>query len=226
MTTSRLAYLDQCYRRRFRVCLPVAMGALALGMVILPEEVVIAPRQRLVGQEGPLRIVPEVDITTEEFDEKSTTAAPAAAAPTDFVVVDLDYASDPDQEPVPLPNVAPERFSKNLEEFSIKDDVQYAIRTTRHPVLAQTDYVLILSKPPAYPRKAVREGIEGEVTIIMLVNVRGRVDQVFVVNPENYPLLARAATEAVYRWLFKPHLIDGVPTPFWIRVPFAFELIN
>ena len=226
MKTSRLTYLDNCYQRRLGICLPLALGVLVLGAIILPEEAVIAPRQHLVGQEGPLLVIPQVDIDPEEYDEMSTTAAPASAPPTDFVSVELDYAVDPHQEPVPLPSVVPERFNEELFEFSDRDDVQYAMRTTGHPVLAETDYVLIHKEIPMYPRDAWLGGIEGEITILMLVNTRGRVAQAYVVTPDKFPLLEQAATEAVYRWLFKPHTVDGILTPFWIRVPFAFELIN
>ena len=61
---------------------------------------------------------------------------------------------------------------------------------------------------------------------MMLVDKRGHVSQAHVINPNQHPLLEAAAMEAVFKSLFRAHLVDGVATPFWIRVPFEFRLAS
>jgi TonB family protein len=209
------------------VSLPTAMALLSLTLIVLPSNFIIAPKNLRVGMRGPLQILPEVDIIPEEEEDRNLTAAPSSAPTADFVSVELDYAVDPLRPPMPTQSPPPmERISEDPDLFSAVDDLQDAIRTTGHPVLAETDYELIYMQRPIYPREAVELGIEGEVMIMMLIDKHGRVSQAHVVNPDRIPILERAATDAVYKSLFRPHVVDGLPSPFWIRVPIQFRLVS
>lgn len=57
---------------------------------------------------------------------------------------------------------------------------------------------------PVYPKEAIREGISGTVTLAVLVDKRGNVAQVDVVN-KTHPLLKGAAISAMKQWKFFPH---------------------
>jgi TonB family protein len=225
--TFRLAELDRQYHRRIAVTYPLSAVLVLLILVLLPADVLI-DRGKTVGLSGPLRILPEIDIVPDRRDERHLTAAPNAAPPVDFVVVELDFAAAPLAEPVPVPTPPPPKEVQKhaTPEFSDFDNVMTAVRTTGFPILAQTDYELIYMQRPIYPSEAIRRGIEGEVEIMLLVGKTGRVERVHILHPNRLPLLEKAASEAVNKSLFRAHLVDGKPTAFWIKVPIEFRLIN
>lgn len=224
--SGRLAELDSRYHRQMSLSIPGAAVLLSLTLLIYPQNYMIAPQMR-VGQRGPLEVMPQVDLIPDETEDRHLTAAPSSGPRTDFQVVELDYANDPNREPMSIASPPPlEEIVDEAKIFSSVDDLQDAVQTTGHPVLARTDYEVVHMQRPIYPRQAVSRGIEGRVLVMMLVDINGHVSHAYVVNPDRYPLLERAATEAVYKSLFRPHLVDGVPTPFWIRVPFHFRLVS
>lgn len=226
--TFRLAELDRTYHRRIAVTYPVSALALLVTLMILPPQINL-DRPKTVGFDGPLRILPEIDITPDRLEERHLTAAPRTAPPVDFVVLNVDYAEMPHAEPVPKPTPPPPPKpvkKKAPPEFSNFDDVMTAVRTTGLPVLAQSDYELIYMQRPVYPREAISRGIEGEVEIMLLVGTTGRVERAYVLHPNRHPLLEAAAKEAVNRSLFRAYVVDGKPTAFWIKVPIEFRLVN
>jgi protein TonB len=76
--------------------------------------------------------------------------------------------------------------------------------------------------PPLYPALAAQGGIEGTVVLECVIDPRGRVVDVRVI--QGLPLLAEAATEAVRQWVYTPTLINGEPTPVIMTVRVTFRL--
>ena len=82
--------------------------------------------------------------------------------------------------------------------------------------------VLVKAVSPKYPDLARSSGIEGKVTLNVLVGVDGRVQKVDVVS--GVPVLNDAAIEAVKQYLFKPALANNKPVAVWVAVPILFKL--
>ena len=81
---------------------------------------------------------------------------------------------------------------------------------------------LVASVPPNYPEVARLAGIEGDVTLRVLIGEDGTVrDLRPVLGP---PVLARAAMRAVEAWRYAPALVDGHPVDVVTTVTFAFHL--
>jgi TonB family protein len=81
---------------------------------------------------------------------------------------------------------------------------------------------LVASVPPNYPEVARLAGIEGDVTLRVLIGEDGTVrDLRPVVGP---PVLSRAAMRAVEQWRYAPALVDGHPVEVVTTVTFAFHL--
>lgn len=81
-----------------------------------------------------------------------------------------------------------------------------------------------LNEPPAYPALARKRDQEGTVTLQVLVNREGRVDDLKVDVPSNFALLDRAALSAVKKWSFEPGRRGKEMVPMWVRVPVTFKL--
>lgn len=81
---------------------------------------------------------------------------------------------------------------------------------------------LVASVPPNYPEVARLAGIEGEVTLRVLIGEDGTVRDLRPVSGP--PVLARAAMRAVEQWHYAPALVDGRPVDVVTTVTFAFHL--
>lgn len=76
---------------------------------------------------------------------------------------------------------------------------------------------------PAYPRRADEDGIEALVEVRVLVDERGRVEQIEVLGaPPGYGFEA-AVRKAASRWRFESARLGGVPVPQWVRIPWHFR---
>lgn len=79
------------------------------------------------------------------------------------------------------------------------------------PVATQMDrdFVPVSRPPPQYPYQAARRGIEGWVRVSFKVTETGTVKDVVVLESDPPGMLDRAAIKAVYRWRFKPRMVNG-----------------
>ncbi len=81
--------------------------------------------------------------------------------------------------------------------------------------------VLINDVIPVYPGKAIRDQVEGTVSLRFLINVDGSVSDVRILKgPE---IFHQTVIEAVSQWRFKPAKHDGKAMPAWMMQQFKFE---
>jgi len=78
--------------------------------------------------------------------------------------------------------------------------------------------------PPRYPLDAARRGQQGEVVLEALVGTDGSVISVVITRSSGYPLLDRAAREAVMKWHFRPGSRDGLTVPSTVTQTLVFTL--
>jgi len=77
--------------------------------------------------------------------------------------------------------------------------------------------------PPVHPTDLKREGIGGMVSIMILVDENGSVQNPTVQKSSN-PGFERPALEAVSRWKFKPARKDGLAVAVNVVVPVKFSI--
>lgn len=78
--------------------------------------------------------------------------------------------------------------------------------------------------PPGYPLQARKKHYQGTVVLDVLVDARGKAQDVRIAESSGYSILDRAAMEAVENWLFKPGRRNGRPVDTWVKLPVRFEL--
>ncbi len=81
---------------------------------------------------------------------------------------------------------------------------------------------LVSSVAPAYPEVARLAGIEGDITLRILIGQDGTIRDLRPISGP--PVLARAAMRAVEQWRYAPALVDGHPIDVVTTVTFAFRL--
>ena len=79
---------------------------------------------------------------------------------------------------------------------------------------------------PRYPHKSRAKGEQGRVILRVVVNRKGRADEVTVVQSSGYARLDKAARKAVRKWKFQPAKRDGRSARGVVKVPISFVLEN
>ncbi len=74
------------------------------------------------------------------------------------------------------------------------------------------DFIPLSRQPPQYPHKAARRRIEGWVRVSFRVTETGTVEDVVTLDSDPPGVFEQAAVKAVYRWRFKPRLVNGQAT--------------
>ncbi len=90
------------------------------------------------------------------------------------------------------------------------------------PPRFQAEY--LSNPPPAYPRRARRDGIEGTVMLKVLVTAAGAPGQVEIETSSGFDTLDRAALNAVKAWQFVPARRAEEAIDAWVLVPVVFRL--
>lgn len=87
---------------------------------------------------------------------------------------------------------------------------------------AVMDAHLIASRVPVYPETAKIDGIEGAVVMQAIISTGGTVKRVHVIQGDSR--LRSAATEAVYKWRYRPYLLNGRPVDVATTITVDFDL--
>ncbi len=90
----------------------------------------------------------------------------------------------------------------------------------------QQDNPVISSVKPHYPKKALREAIEGWVKLKVDVNEQGTVTKVKVIDSKPVRIFDNAAKESMKKWQFKPKSVNGNLVPYQVSQTINFELVN
>lgn len=80
-----------------------------------------------------------------------------------------------------------------------------------------------LQKNVEYPEMAKRAGVEGKVSIRVLVSKTGKPKKTIIESSDS-DLLNDAATKAVMKTTFTPAIQNGSPIDCWVSIPIVFRL--
>jgi TonB family protein len=84
------------------------------------------------------------------------------------------------------------------------------------------DRNLIVSRVPAYPESAKLNRVQGNVVMQALISKEGTVKRVYVTEGDSR--LRSAAEDAVYKWRYRPYVVNGQPVEVATTVTVNFNL--
>ncbi|MGB8988856.1 MAG: TonB family protein [Candidatus Sulfotelmatobacter sp.] len=154
--------------------------------------------------------------------------APATTAPQPIVVktntaVSTSGKSSLTEAPVPSINAIASTSGGTLPNLLGNPNSSPApVLQTLNVSQGVSQGLAIKKTPPSYPANALRMGIEGSVQLMATISKKGDISAVKVLSGD--PNLARAATDAVKQWKYKPYLLDGVPVEIQTQVTVNFKL--
>jgi protein TonB len=82
-----------------------------------------------------------------------------------------------------------------------------------------TPAAVVAHVAPRYPRSARERGLEGVVTLKVVVEANGDLGDISIVKSSGYALLDRAAIAAVEDWEFRPATVQGKPVRSTLDLP-------
>jgi len=179
------------------------------------------PSQPQTKKETP----PQAPLTTPQ-----ASSTPATEAATGSVPGAPDNASSPAPSAAPNATPDPTPTTPAAQPIPAAAAPDTALLTTTE-LPGERDAVILSSQgaekrlihhvAPAYPPQARSLQLEGTVVLRALINERGTVDGVRVV--EGNPVLASAAMKAVKQWRYKPYIRNGSANPFTTVVLVDFQ---
>lgn len=91
---------------------------------------------------------------------------------------------------------------------------------------AEGDVIPIVRIEPQYPREALIQGVSGWVEVEFTIEPDGSVSDPRVVASDPPRIFERNAIRAIYKWKFKPRIIDGKPVARRATQRLDFNLQN
>ncbi|MBI3644378.1 MAG: TonB family protein [Acidobacteriales bacterium] len=134
----------------------------------------------------------------------------------------------PGEEPAPIPSplavaTANEEHLSGLMSSGTAN-LPKAMPATLRISQGVSQGLLIKRVQPRYPQNALAMRIQGAVQMEATINKEGNIINLKVLNGD--AVLARAATEAVRQWRYKPYYLDGDPVEIQTQITVNFKLPN
>ena len=109
-----------------------------------------------------------------------------------------------------------------LGEFSGSGDSSALGRPGKPHI--DSNVVPSLRIPPTYPKRALRSGIEGVVTVEFTITIDGSVKDAEIIEAKPPNIFDRSVLRAISKWKFNPDMVDGQPVEKRARQDIKFTL--
>jgi len=217
-------------RRRHMSRALVLTSAAALGLYVLTRGVAsllpapsVSPHHVVFEPEPFVLTQPRVEVTPPA---PRVPAAPVThpAAPPVPVRDDIAPPSDP-----PAPETG--KLDESGTGVTVTPNDVGETGPAKETLPAFGEWVYVEQEPaairevkPEYPSIAREAGVEGRVTVQVLVGKEGRVLDAVLARNVQVPMLNESALTAARQWVFTPGYANGHPVACWTAIPFHFRL--
>lgn len=113
-------------------------------------------------------------------------------------------------------------LAKEVDKVILLDSDSTGLPKPTDEYLVSEMPVLLSEIRPVYPKEAKDKGVEGSVVLDVLIDERGKVRQLNVI--EGLDIFRSSALDAMKKFLFQPALVDGKPVAVRIRYSIKFKL--
>jgi TonB family protein len=212
---------DISYRWRLAIILPVVVLLIAatvfMSRRVTPEEI-----YKYVGWRGELELMPEITVIP---DVPAPDASPAETGKNTEQTVLLDLADAPGEFEANPPRVENKPQKEIAPAFDDFDNVP-SVRVPERPAVSFSDkYVILKMVKPRYPPQELAQGIEGNVSVELLVDEQGLVAEAHVAAALGPLSFQEAALEAARQFEFQPPTDEqGKPGTMWIKFLIKFRV--
>jgi TonB family protein len=209
------------YRKRVLIAAPI--GIVLVSLLFFTSDIVpYRDLEKHIGWQGEIRLLPNITIIPDEDarEEMRRESELRTIAHESIDVVDETGPEKGGDFETPSPD-DPEKITLPELDFA---DVRHHPAHTDVPYTE--DYIILHMVQPEYPPRELIDGIEGEVTVEILVNEEGWVENAWVLSAIGPKSFEQSSLAAVRQFRFKPPLEDGEPIQMWIRFHVRFKLVG
>lgn len=187
-----------------RIPLALLAGALVVaGLFWLMNRMVLAPEQTYERADNSAQInfIRQQNDSQTRTRQRELPPPPADAPPPRPPLATAQTLTPPTQVLVNMPQITPS-FAVGVDSIGDASIAGFG--------LGDSDAMPLVRMPATYPVKAKMRGIEGYVTARLSIGADGSVVQVEVIDANPAGIFEREAIRAMYRYKFKPKVVDGV----------------
>jgi TonB family protein len=211
---------DAAYRRRLSVIVPLVLAAYAV-LFFATDRIQYEDIPRFIGWKGELQLVPEITVIPEIASVEAKPVPNKTQPVPQTLALDLAPVGEIRESPAqPAEEVQP----RVVEASDGTAQIRSMEKTGRPETSYSQTFVLIKAVEPVYPMHERAEGIEGTVTVEMLVDEFGTVAQANVLSRMGPEAFEHAALDAVRQFLFEPPIENGQPSRVWVRLRIKFRI--
>ena len=213
---------DAAYHRRLTLISTIVVVTLAVAFVAGATYIRRHDDTRLVGWRGEMELLPEITIEPEVV---SAQAAPEPRPRETRQAVLVSTAETSEFQTTPPVETTSQRTTDPdiLDLLAHGTAMSEAIPMSRPTSYSQT-YVILRTVKPKYPPHERDQGIEGSVTVELLVDEQGLVARANALNLVGPISFQDSALEAVRQFEFQPPIVDGEASTMWIKFVIKFRM--
>lgn len=191
-----------------RIVVSTALGLLAALILFWVMDTLISGSNKLTRSADSAVRLDFIKIDQDELENiKKRTPPPEPEPPEKPPPPPKMTVDDSDRPAQDMPQMEMPRISLGLTSGS----GPYLGRWSAGDPGAEGDVIPIVRIEPQFPREALLKGIDGWVEIEFTIEPDGSVSDPKVVDSQPPRIFDRNALRAIYKWKFKPRVVDGRP---------------
>jgi TonB family protein len=217
---AKIADRDRMYRKTLLCIAPVSVLIILL-LFVTSDYVPYSELDKRLGWKGAMRVLPEITILpdTDPLESFLEERKLKSLTSVDLNILDETGLAE---------GGAKKQKMKEEEETDIpREDGLDFIRTRpmHSDVPYSEDYIILKMVHPVYPTNELINGVEGEVTLELLVNEDGSVENAWILSIIGPKSFEESSLKAVRQFLFQSPIRDGKPAPMSIRFQINFKIL-
>ncbi|MDV5169069.1 energy transducer TonB [Photobacterium rosenbergii] len=195
-----------------------------------PTEPVAAEPPPPAPVEAPKKVVKEETAVKKLVKKKQPEPKPEVkkvTKPAPKKTVEKKVEQKVAKKPTPVKKPVENDKPKAIEEVAktaAPTLAQAASGVNSEPQLVTKPTFATRPSPVKYPRIAKRRGIEGQVLVEIWIDESGKQVKQNLLKSSGTEILDDAALEAIKRWRFSSHIVDGQAIAHRVQVPVRFKL--
>lgn len=211
---------EQAYRRRLMIITPIAAVAMTV-LFLTSEHIPFREFERQVGWKGEMHLLPEITVLP---DQDATTSKDRDSDVEAMTSLDITLTDAPGEN-------STHSRSDEAEEDKLPDIPKWSdfdVRTVEmhRDVPYSQDYVILKMVEPEYPPEELKQGIEGNVTVELLVDEHGHVAKATVLSRAGPRSFEDSSLDAVRQFVFQPPIENGRPSTMWVKFQIKFRIFG
>jgi TonB family protein len=213
----KIAERDRLYRKRVLSIIPLVL-MIILFFFLGSDYVPYAEIEKQLGWKGELRVLPEITILPDD-DPFETFVKDRRRRP--LTSLELNVLDETGPEKGGTTKKEEEERKIELPQKGLDPVFTRPLHTS---IPYSEDYVILKMVHPIYPPDELMNGIEGEVTLEVLVNESGKVENAWVLSLIGPMSFEESALDAIKQFLFQPPVRNGGPVPMTIVFQISFRI--